>query len=83
METHQGEDELMCEAEEVLNWLCDELDQKSKEITVQGDAVYQTIPLAEDFDGVFDELDELMSELRSLVREAKQRLKEARQKVAA
>ena len=73
----------MCEAEEVLSWLCDELDQKSKEITAHGNAVYQATPFPEEFEDVLNELDELMAELGQLAREAKQRLKEAKGQVAA
>jgi hypothetical protein len=31
METNQGEDESMCEAEEVLSWLLSEVEQKLKD----------------------------------------------------
>jgi len=73
----------MCEAEEVLNWLLEEIEQKSKDVTACGDDLYWAVELGRDCGDAMGQLDELMIEFKELAREAKQRLKEARQQVAA
>lgn len=77
----------MCEAEEVLNWLIDEVALKSKEATECRRAVRRAIPwdsfLSREMSKALDSVDDFESDLRELVREARQRLKESKQKVAA
>jgi hypothetical protein len=84
----RGEDELMCEAEEVLNWLIDEVATKSKEADKCRRALYDAMPWGSfdqdsEISDAFDSVGDLGSELRALVREAKQRLKESKRQVAA
>lgn len=83
----RGEDELMCEAEEVLNWLIDEVATKSKEATECRRAVYRAVPhcsyLSSEMSKALDRVGDLESDLRELVRDTRQRLKEAKRQVAA
>lgn len=77
----------MCEAEEVLNWLIDEVALKSKEATECRRAVRRATPwdsfLPREVSKALDLVDDFESDLRELVREARQRLKESKQKAAA
>jgi len=77
----------MCEAEEVLNWLIDEVKLKTKEATECRHAVHRAIPwdsfLSGEMSKALDSVDDFESDLRELVREARQRLKEHKQKAAA
>ena len=77
----------MCEAEEVLNWLIDEVAQKSKEATACRRAVYRASPwdqfVSGEMSAALDRVGDLGSDLRELVRDARQRLKEAKRQVAA
>lgn len=77
----------MCEAEEVLNWLLSEIEQKSKEVNECGNDLYWAAPWMaqenKEYGDALDQLDELMIEFRQLAREAKQRLKESKRQVAA
>jgi len=77
----------MCEAEKVLNWLCSEIEQKSKEVTECGNDLHWAAPWMaqenKEYGDALDQLDELMIECRQLAREAKQRLKESKRQVAA
>lgn len=78
----------MCEAEEVLRWLIDEVAQKSKEAGKCRHSLYDAMPWGafdsdSEISDAFDRVGDLESELRALVREARQRLKESKRQVAA
>lgn len=82
----------MCEAEEILNWLCDELKLKSKECLDSVKGAVRTLQDRVNFEDRYEqnravdavlEIEGSSDELLGLVREARQRVKEAGQKVAA
>lgn len=92
METNQGEDESMCEAEEVLSWLLSEVEQKSKEHLGNVKSVVRTLQDHCNFEDHYEqdravdavlELGGFGGDLMGLVREANQRLKEGKGQVAA
>lgn len=82
----------MCEAEEVLNWLLSEIEQKSREHRGNVRGCVRTLQDRCNFqdhyeqeravDAVLD-LEGFGDELSGLVREARQHLKEAKRQVAA
>lgn len=82
----------MCEAEEVLNWLLSELEQKSTGYLGEVKDVVRTLHHRVNFEDRCDmdravdavsDLEGFGDELLGLVRETRQRVKEAGQKVAA
>lgn len=82
----------MCEAEEILRWLCEELKQKQKE---HSDAVKGVVGVLQhnvNFEDMYEQmraidavnnLEPFSDELSGIVREAKLRMKEAKGQVAA
>lgn len=82
----------MCEAEEILKWLCDELEKKQREHLKCVKGVARTLQRGCQFVDYYEEmrvidtvlgLEPFGDELSGLVSEAKQRLKEAKQQAAA
>ncbi|KAF5046496.1 hypothetical protein DSECCO2_470150 [anaerobic digester metagenome] len=82
----------MCEAEEVLNWLLSELENKAVSHRVEVKSFARHLELNVSFMDRYEEeravdsvwpLETVSEELSDLVREAKQRLKESGQQVAA
>jgi hypothetical protein len=82
----------MSNAEEILRWLCEELEKKQKEHLSSVKRVVQTLSHDVDFEDRYEEmravdavsdLEPFGDELSDLASEAKQRLKEAKQQVAA
>jgi hypothetical protein len=92
METNQGEDESMCEAEEVLSWLLSEVEQKSREHLGNVKSAVRTLQDRCNFKDHYEqnravdavlELEGFGGDLMGLVREANQRLKEGKRQVSA
>jgi hypothetical protein len=82
----------MSNAEEILKWLCDELEKKQREHLGRVKTAVLTLQDHVNFQDYYEQeravdtvlgLEQLGDELSDLASEAKQRLKEAKQQVAA